>query len=167
MTLGDGAQPGVDQGPLINEDAVVKVEGLLAEAQSQGARVLLGGHRHALGGSFFEPTVITGVTPNMAIFNDEIFGPVASLTRFETEAEAVALANATPYGLAAYFYASDLSRVFRVAEQLEYGMIGVNEGLISTEVAPFGGVKQSGLGREGSQYGLDEYLELKYLLIGL
>ena len=167
MKVGDGAVDGVEQGPLINEKAVIKVERLLADALAKGAAFPVGGHRHALGGTWFEPTVVTGVTPAMEIFNEEIFGPVASLTRFEDEADAIRLANDTPYGLAAYFYARDLSRVFRVAEALEYGMVGVNEGLISTEVAPFGGIKQSGLGREGSKYGLEEYLEAKYVLLGL
>ncbi|HEY5289241.1 MAG TPA: NAD-dependent succinate-semialdehyde dehydrogenase, partial [Caulobacteraceae bacterium] len=167
MKVGDGQEDGVVQGPLINEGAVVKVERLLADAVAKGARLLTGGHRHALGRTWFEPTVVTEVTPAMDMFNEEIFGPVASLTRFEDEPEAVRLANDTPYGLAAYFYARDLSRVFRVAEALEYGMVGVNEGLISTEVAPFGGIKQSGLGREGSMYGLEEYLEPKYVLLGL
>jgi succinate-semialdehyde dehydrogenase/glutarate-semialdehyde dehydrogenase len=167
MKVGNGLDDGVAQGPLINAAAVDKVEELLADALAKGAEIRLGGHRHPLGGTFFEPTVVTGVTPAMDIFNEEIFGPVATLTRFETEAEAIALANDTPYGLAAYFYARDLARVFRVAEALEYGMVGVNEGLISTEVAPFGGVKQSGLGREGSKYGLEEYLQTKYVLLGL
>jgi succinate-semialdehyde dehydrogenase/glutarate-semialdehyde dehydrogenase len=166
MRVGDGAEEGVVQGPLINEKAVVKVERLIADALAKGAEVATGGHRHALGGTFFEPTVVVGVTPAMEIFDEEIFGPVASLTRFEDEAEAVRLANDTIYGLASYFYARDLARVFRVAEALEYGMVGVNDGLISTEVAPFGGVKQSGLGREGSKYGLEEYLEPKYVLLG-
>ncbi|MGH7023320.1 MAG: NAD-dependent succinate-semialdehyde dehydrogenase [Caulobacteraceae bacterium] len=167
MKVGDGMDDGVVQGPLINEAAVSKVERLLADALAKGAGIAVGGHRHALGGTWFEPTVVTGVTPAMDMFNEEIFGPVASLTRFEDEADAIRLANDTPFGLAAYFYARDLSRVFRVAEALEYGMVGVNEGLISTEVAPFGGVKQSGLGREGSKYGLEEYLEVKYVLLGL
>ncbi|HXU99678.1 MAG TPA: NAD-dependent succinate-semialdehyde dehydrogenase [Caulobacteraceae bacterium] len=166
MKVGNGAEDGVVQGPLINEKAVLKVEQLIADALAKGAEVTTGGHRHALGGTWFEPTVITGVTTEMAMFDEEIFGPVASLTRFEDEAEAVRLANATIYGLASYFYARDLGRVMRVAEALEYGMVAVNDGLLSTEVAPFGGVKQSGLGREGSKYGLDEYLEAKYVLLG-
>jgi succinate-semialdehyde dehydrogenase/glutarate-semialdehyde dehydrogenase len=167
MRVGDGSAEGVDQGPLINDKAVAKVERLLADAAAKGAQVAIGGHRHALGGTFFEPTVVTGVTPDMAMFGEEIFGPVASLTRFEDEAQAVRLANDTIYGLASYFYARDLARVFRVAEALEYGMVAVNDGLLSTEVAPFGGIKQSGLGREGSKYGLEEYLEPKYVLLGL
>ncbi|HEY1879501.1 MAG TPA: NAD-dependent succinate-semialdehyde dehydrogenase [Caulobacteraceae bacterium] len=167
MKVGNGLDDGVAQGPLINQRAVEKVERLLANAVAKGAEIRLGGHRHALGGTWFEPTVVTGVTPTMEIFNEEIFGPVATLTRFEDEAEAIRLANDTPYGLASYFYARDLARVFRVAEALEYGIVGVNEGIISTEVAPFGGVKQSGLGREGSKYGLEEYLETKYVLLGL
>ncbi|HEV2365558.1 MAG TPA: NAD-dependent succinate-semialdehyde dehydrogenase [Caulobacteraceae bacterium] len=165
MKVGNGLEAGVAQGPLINAAAVDKVERLIAEAEAKGAKVELGGHRHALGGSYFEPTVITGVTPDMAIAREEIFGPVATLTRFETEADAVRLANDTEFGLAAYFYARDLGRVFRVAEALEYGMVAVNDGILSTEVAPFGGVKQSGLGREGSKYGIDEYLEIKYVLL--
>ncbi len=165
MKVGNGADPGVTQGPLISMDAVEKVERLLADAVSAGAKVEVGGRRHALGGTFFEPTVVSGVTPAMAISREEIFGPVATLTRFGDEDEAVRLANDTEYGLAAYFYARDLGRVFRVAEALEYGMVCVNDGLLSTEVAPFGGVKSSGLGREGSKYGLEEYLEVKYLLL--
>ncbi|MHB8530474.1 MAG: aldehyde dehydrogenase family protein, partial [Caulobacteraceae bacterium] len=138
---------------------------LIAEAVAQGAQAKLGGHRHALGGTYFEPTVLTEVTPAMAIAREEIFGPVATLTRFKDEAEAIALANDTPYGLAAYFYSRDLGRVFRVAEGLEYGMVAVNDGILSTEVAPFGGIKQSGLGREGSKYGIEDYLEIKYVLL--
>jgi succinate-semialdehyde dehydrogenase/glutarate-semialdehyde dehydrogenase len=166
MKVGNGADPGVTQGPLITMDAVEKVERLLADAVAAGAKVEVGGHRHALGRTFFEPTVVSNVTPQMAISREEIFGPVATLTRFETEAEAIRMANDTEFGLAAYFYARDLGRVFRVAEALEYGMVCVNDGLLSTEVAPFGGVKSSGLGREGSKYGLEEYLEIKYLLLG-
>jgi succinate-semialdehyde dehydrogenase/glutarate-semialdehyde dehydrogenase len=167
MKVGDGSAPGVTQGPLINAEAVEKVERLLADAVKKGAKVTAGGHRHPLGGTYFEPTIVTGVTSAMEMFNEEIFGPVASLTRFEAEAEAIRLANETPYGLAAYFYARGLSRVFRVAEALEYGMVAVNDGMLSTEVAPFGGVKQSGLGREGSKYGLEEYLEVKYVLLNI
>ena len=165
MRVGNGAEPGVVQGPLINMAAVDKVERLLADAVAGGARVEVGGHCHALGGTFFEPTVVTGVTPAMAISREEIFGPVATLTRFKDEAEAVRLANDTEYGLAAYFYARDLGRVFRVAEALEYGMVAVNDGILSTEVAPFGGVKASGLGREGSKYGIEDYVEIKYVLL--
>ncbi|MFI4933342.1 MAG: NAD-dependent succinate-semialdehyde dehydrogenase [Caulobacterales bacterium] len=166
MKVGDGAEAGVVQGPLINMDAVEKVERLLADAVAGGAQVPVGGHRHALGGTYFEPTVVTEVKPSMAISREEIFGPVATLTRFADEAEAIALANDTIYGLAAYFYARDLGRVIRVAEALEYGMVAVNDGILSTEVAPFGGVKQSGIGREGSKYGIEEYLEIKYVLLG-
>jgi len=166
MKVGDGAEEGVTQGPLINMKAVEKVEKLLAEALAQGAKATVGGHRHALGGTWFEPTILTGVTPDMAISQEEIFGPVATLSRFETEAEAIAMANDTIFGLAAYFYARDLGRVVRVAEALEYGMVAVNDGILSTEVAPFGGVKQSGLGREGSKYGIEDYLEIKYVLLG-
>ena len=166
MAVGDGAAAGVAQGPLINAKAVDKVERLLADAVAGGAKITLGGHRHALGGTYFEPTVVTEVTPAMAISQEEIFGPVATLTRFHTEAEAIAFANDTDYGLAAYFYARDLGRVVRVAEALEYGMVAVNDGILSTEVAPFGGIKQSGLGREGSRYGIEDYLEIKYVLLG-
>jgi succinate-semialdehyde dehydrogenase / glutarate-semialdehyde dehydrogenase len=161
-----GLEPGATQGPLIDNAAVAKVESHIADAQQKGAKILLGGKRHALGGRFFEPTILTDVTPAMAVAREETFGPVAPLFRFKTEAEAVGLANATEFGLAAYFYGNDLSRVWRVAEALEYGIVGINTGLISTEVAPFGGVKESGLGREGSKYGIDEFLEIKYLCIG-
>jgi succinate-semialdehyde dehydrogenase/glutarate-semialdehyde dehydrogenase len=166
MKVGDGAAEGVTQGPLINMAAVEKVEALLADAAAAGAHVTLGGHRHALGGTWFEPTIVADVTPDMAISREEIFGPVATLARFKTEAEAVAMANDTPFGLAAYFYARDLGRVIRVAEALEYGMVAVNDGILSTEVAPFGGVKESGLGREGSKYGIEDYVEMKYVLLG-
>ena len=161
-----GLEPGATQGPLIDDRAVQKVEEHIHDAISKGATLLVGGHRHALGGRFFEPTILTGVTPAMAIAREETFGPVAPLFRFHTEAEAIALANDTEFGLAAYFYGRDIARVWRVAEALEYGIVGVNTGLISTEVAPFGGVKESGLGREGSKYGMDEYLEIKYLCFG-
>ncbi|MFM9934885.1 MAG: NAD-dependent succinate-semialdehyde dehydrogenase [Novosphingobium sp.] len=166
LVVGDGAAAGTTIGPLINRAAVDKVEGLVADALSGGAAVLLGGHRSAAGATFFEPTVLTGVQPGMAIATSEIFGPVVPVIRFAHEDEAVRIANDTPYGLAAYFYARDLGRVWRVMEALEYGMVGVNDGILSTEVAPFGGIKQSGLGREGSRHGLDEYLELKYCLMG-
>jgi succinate-semialdehyde dehydrogenase / glutarate-semialdehyde dehydrogenase len=166
MKVGDGADEGVTQGPLINMNAVEKVETLLADALAAGAKATVGGHRHALGGTWFEPTVVTGVTPEMAISGEEIFGPVATLTAFKDEAEAIAMANDTIFGLAAYFYARDLGRVVRVAEALEYGMVAVNDGILSTEVAPFGGVKQSGLGREGSKYGIEDYVEIKYVLLG-
>jgi succinate-semialdehyde dehydrogenase / glutarate-semialdehyde dehydrogenase len=163
---GQGLEPGVDQGPLIDDKAVEKVESHIADATSKGASILAGGHRHVLGGRFFEPTILTGVTPGMSIAQEETFGPVAPLFRFKTEADAIALANDTTSGLAAYFYGRDIARVWRVAEALEYGMVGINTGLISTEVAPFGGVKESGLGREGSKYGIEEYLEIKYLCFG-
>ncbi|MBY4804435.1 NAD-dependent succinate-semialdehyde dehydrogenase [Burkholderia cepacia] len=166
LTVGNGMEAGVIQGPLINEDAVRKVEEHIGDALSKGARVLAGGKRHALGGFFFEPTVLADVPTNALIFRDETFGPIAPLFRFETEEEAIALANDTPFGLASYVFARDVGRIFRVVDQLEFGMVGVNEGLISTEVAPFGGVKASGLGREGSKYGVDDYLEIKYVALG-
>ncbi|GAC1480047.1 MAG: NADP-dependent succinate-semialdehyde dehydrogenase [Acetobacteraceae bacterium] len=166
LKVGNGMEEGVTQGPLINADAVAKVEQHIADATKRGASVALGGQRHALGGNFFQPTILTGVPPEADIFRDETFGPVAPLFRFETEAEAIRLANDTEFGLAAYFYSRDVGRIFRVAEALEYGIIGINEGIISTEVAPFGGMKSSGLGREGSKYGIEEYLEVKYLALG-
>ena len=161
-----GLEADATQGPLIDNAAVEKVESHIRDAKEKGARVLVGGHRHALGGRFFEPTILTDVTPAMAVAREETFGPVAPLFRFKTEAEAVALSNDTEFGLAAYFYGRDIARVWRVAEALEYGIVGINTGLISTEVAPFGGVKESGLGREGSKYGIDEYVEIKYLCFG-
>src|SRR5436190_9145082 len=166
LVVGNGSEAGVSQGPLINVDAVEKVERLLEEATASGAKVVAGGHRHKLGGSFFEPTILTGVTPDMTIAKEEIFGPVATLFRFKDEAEAIRMANDTEYGLAAYFYTRDLGRAFRVAEALEYGIVGLNEGIISTETAPFGGMKESGSGREGSKYGIEDYLEIKYVLVG-
>ncbi|MEJ2459277.1 MAG: NAD-dependent succinate-semialdehyde dehydrogenase [Novosphingobium sp.] len=166
LHVGDGATEGVDQGPLINEAAVCKVEAHIADATEKGARVVCGGKRHTRGGTFFEPTVLADVTPAMRVASEETFGPVAPLFRFHTEAEAIQMANDTEYGLAAYFYSRDIGRVWRVAEALEYGMVGINEGIISTEVAPFGGIKESGLGREGSRYGIDEVLEIKYLCLG-
>ncbi|HZW11845.1 MAG TPA: NAD-dependent succinate-semialdehyde dehydrogenase [Noviherbaspirillum sp.] len=166
MKVGNGLEQNVVIGPLINDAAVNKVEKLVADALSKGAKAVTGGARHALGGNFFTPTVLTEVTPAMAVAQEEIFGPVAPLFRFKTDEEAVALANNTRYGLAAYFYSRDIGRVWRVAEQLEYGMVGINEGMISNEVAPFGGVKESGIGREGSHYGIDEYLQIKYLCLG-
>ncbi|MEH0199205.1 NAD-dependent succinate-semialdehyde dehydrogenase [Caulobacter sp. CCNWLY153] len=166
MKVGPGTGEGVVIGPLINDKAIVKVEALVKEAVAAGARVEVGGERHELGGLFYQPTVLTGASPDMRLFNEEIFGPVAPIVKFETEDEAVALANATPFGLAAYFYSRDVGRCWRVAEAIEAGMVGINEGLISTEVAPFGGVKESGLGREGSSEGLDEYFETKYLCFG-
>ena len=161
-----GTDAGATQGPLIDDRAVEKVESHIADATAKGAKVLLGGRRHALGGRFFEPTILTGVTPAMAVAREETFGPVAPLFRFTTEADAIALANDTEFGLAAYFYGRDIGRIWRVAEALEYGIVGINTGIISTEVAPFGGVKESGLGREGSKYGLEEFLEVKYLCLG-
>ncbi|MCY6379411.1 NAD-dependent succinate-semialdehyde dehydrogenase [Hoeflea prorocentri] len=166
MKVGDGFEDGVTAGPLISEKAVDKVEDHIKDAISKGASIVTGGKRHALGGTFFEPTVLRDVTREMLIASDETFGPVAPLFRFETVEDVVEQANDTIFGLASYFYANDLSKVWRVAEALEYGMVGVNTGLISTEVAPFGGVKQSGQGREGSKYGADDYLELKYLCLG-
>ena len=163
MQVGDGFEAGTIAGPLITEAAVEKVEAHIADATAKGATVTAGGHRHALGGTFFEPTILTGVTRDMIVTNDETFGPVAPLFRFTDEDDVIAQANDTIFGLASYFYANNLSRVWRVAEALEYGMVGVNTGLISTEVAPFGGVKQSGLGREGSHHGVEDYLEMKYI----
>lgn len=166
LTVGNGFEQGVVIGPLIDGAAVEKVETHIADAVSKGAKVLIGGKRHALGGNFFEPTVLTGVTPAMAVAREETFGPMAPLFRFSDEAEAIRLANDTEYGLAAYFYSRDVGRIFRVAEALEYGIVGINEGIISTETAPFGGMKASGLGREGSKYGIEDYLEIKYLCLG-
>jgi len=166
MKTGNGLEPGTDFGPLIDAKAVEKVEEHIADAVSKGAAVSLGGRRHGLGGTFFEPTILTGVTSAMAIAREETFGPVAALFRFTDEADVIAQANDTEFGLASYFYARDMGRVWRVAEALEYGMVGINTGLISTPEAPFGGVKQSGLGREGSRYGIEEFTELKYLCLG-
>jgi len=167
LRVGDGRGADVDIGPLIDERAIAKVEAHVADALGKGGRLVLGGRRHGLGDRFFEPTVIADATSSMIVTREETFGPVAAVMRFETEAEAIALANATEFGLAAYFYARDLGRVWRVAEAIEAGIVGINTGLISTEVAPFGGMKASGLGREGSRYGIEDYLELKYLCIGL
>jgi succinate-semialdehyde dehydrogenase/glutarate-semialdehyde dehydrogenase len=166
LKVGPGTEPGVTQGPMIDQDAVAKVEEHIADATAGGAKVMAGGKRHALGGTFFEPTLLTAVTPDMKIFREETFGPVAPLIPFKSDAEVVELANRTEYGLAAYFYSRDIGRIWRVAEALEYGMVGVNTGLMVTEVAPFGGVKQSGLGREGSKYGIDEFVEVKYICMG-
>jgi succinate-semialdehyde dehydrogenase/glutarate-semialdehyde dehydrogenase len=163
--VGPGTEAGVTIGPLIEAAAVRKVEEHIADALSKGARVALGGQRHALGGLFFQPTLLTEVTSDMRVAREETFGPVAPLFRFRSDEEVVAMANATEFGLAAYFFSRDIGRVFRVAEALETGMVCVNSGLLSTEVAPFGGVKQSGLGREGSRHGIEEYLELKYLCL--
>ena len=167
LRVGDGLKGATDQGPLIDTKALAKVEEHITDAVSKGAKVAFGGKRHALGGTFFEPTVLTGVTPQMAVAREETFGPVAPLFRFETEAEAIRMANDTEFGLAAYFYTRDLSRSWRVSEALEYGIVGLNTGLISTEVAPFGGVKESGFGREGSKYGILDYTELKYVCTGI
>jgi succinate-semialdehyde dehydrogenase/glutarate-semialdehyde dehydrogenase len=166
LRIGDGLAGPTDQGPLINMAAVEKVEEHIADAAEHGARVFVGGRRHALGGTFFEPTILTGVTGAMKVAREETFGPLAPLFRFETEAEAIRMANDTEFGLASYLYTRDLGRFFRVSEALEYGMVGVNTGLISTEVAPFGGMKESGLGREGSKYGVEDYLETKYVCVG-
>ena len=166
IKVGNGFEQGVQQGPLIDEQAVAKVKGHVGDALSKGAKLETGGAEHAMGGLFYQPTVLSNVSRDMKIMQEETFGPVAAIVRFQKEEEAIAAANDTEYGLASYFYTRDISRVWRVAEQLEYGMVGINTGLISNEVGPFGGVKQSGLGREGSKYGIDEYLELKYLCIG-
>ncbi len=166
LKVGDGREEGVTQGPLIEEKAVRKIEQHIEDAQAKGAKLLLGGKRHALGHSFFEPTVLTDVTSDMLVAHEETFGPLAPLFRFKTEDEVIAMANDTEFGLASYFYARDIGRVWRVAEAIESGMVGVNTGIISTEIAPFGGVKQSGLGREGSTYGMDDYLVVKYICMG-
>ncbi len=166
LNVAPGRDPKSTVGPLINADAIAKVKSLLADATAHGAKIEVGGMPDAHGALFFTPTIVTGVSPSMAIANEEIFGPVASIIRFETEADAIKIANATPYGLAAYLFSQDISRAWRVAEALETGMVGINEGLFSNEVAPFGGVKQSGLGREGAQEGLEEYLETKFLCLG-
>jgi succinate-semialdehyde dehydrogenase/glutarate-semialdehyde dehydrogenase len=166
LTVGVGTDPDVKIGPLIEEKAVEKVEQHVGDALDRGGELMLGGSRHELGHTFFQPTVITGVTAEAQMSCDETFGPVAGIARFSTEEEAISFANDTPYGLASYFYSQDLGRVWRIAEGLDYGMVGINTGFISTEVAPFGGVKESGIGREGSKYGIDEWLELKYLAIG-
>ena len=166
LKVANGFEPGAEQGPLIDMAAVEKVEEHIADATAKGARVVVGGKRHALGGTFFEPTILADVTPQMTIAREETFGPVAPLFRFATEDEALALANDTPSGLAAYFYSRDIGRVWRVSEALEYGIVGINTGIISTEVAPFGGMKESGIGREGSKYGVDDFLEIKYLCMG-
>ena len=160
-------EEGVTQGPLIDAQALAKVEAHLADAIAKGARILTGGKRHARGGTFFEPTVLADVPPEMQCAREETFGPVAPLFRFKTEEEAVALANATEFGLAGYFFSRDIGRIWRVAEALEYGIVGINTGIISNEVAPFGGVKQSGIGREGSKYGIEDYLEIKYLCMAI
>ncbi|HEY6007942.1 MAG TPA: aldehyde dehydrogenase family protein, partial [Geobacteraceae bacterium] len=166
LKVGDGLKGETQQGPLIDTKAVEKVEEHIADAIAKGARVLCGGKRHALGGSFFQPTVLADVTPDMAVAREETFGPLAPLFRFTSEEEAIRMANDTEFGLAAYFYSRDIGRVWRVAESVEYGIVGINTGLISTTVAPFGGMKESGFGREGSKYGVDDFLEIKYLCMG-
>ena len=166
IKVGNGLEDGTQQGPLIDMRAVEKVEQHIADATSKGAKITTGGERHPLGGSFFQPTLLTGVTTAMAVAREETFGPVAPLFRFSTEDEAIRMANDTEFGLAAYFYSRDIGRIWRVSEGLEYGIVGVNEGIISNEVAPFGGVKESGIGREGSKYGMDDFIEIKYLCMG-
>ena len=166
LKVGNGMERDTQQGPLINRNALEKVEAHIKDAVNKGANILTGGKRHPLGGTFFEPTVIGDITGNMRIATEETFGPVAPIFKFKTEAEAIQMANSTEYGLAAYFYSRDVGRIWRVSEALEYGIIGINAGLISTEVAPFGGLKQSGIGREGSKYGIEEFLEIKYLCMG-
>ncbi|MDO8652858.1 MAG: NAD-dependent succinate-semialdehyde dehydrogenase [Undibacterium sp.] len=166
IKVGNGAEAGVSQGPMIDAQAVAKVEEHVADALAKGATILAGGKKHTAGALFYEPTVLSNVTENMQVMREETFGPVAAVVRFKTEEEVIAAANSTDFGLASYFYSRDIGRVWRVAEKLEYGMVGINTGLISNEVSPFGGVKQSGLGREGSKYGMDEYLEMKYLCMG-
>ena len=165
LKVGRGEEDGVNIGPMISKSAIDKVEELMADAKAKGASVVEGGAGHSLGGLFYQPTVVSGVTADMAFAREEIFGPVAPIFKFKTEQEVIVLANATEFGLASYFYARDLGRVFRVAEELEYGMVCVNDGILSTEVAPFGGVKESGIGREGSKYGIDEYMEIKYITL--
>ncbi|GAB3629673.1 succinate-semialdehyde dehydrogenase [Pandoraea terrae] len=167
LKVGNGIEPGVEQGPLIDMAAVEKVEAHIADAVAKGGKVVTGGKRHALGHTFFEPTVLTGATSDMKVAREETFGPLAPLFRFKTDDEVVAMANDTEFGLASYFYSRDIGRIWRVAEGLEYGIVGINTGIISNEVAPFGGVKQSGLGREGSHYGIDDYLVIKYLCMGI
>ena len=166
MTVGDGLKGETQQGPLINMSGVEKVEEHLADATSKGAKIVVGGKRHALGGTFFEPTIVTEVTQDMKVAKEETFGPLAPIFRFNTDEEVIKWANDTEFGLAAYFYSRDIGRVWKTAEALEYGIVGINEGIISTEVAPFGGMKESGVGREGSKYGIDDYLETKYLCMG-
>ncbi len=166
LVVGNGMDEGVTSGPLINASAVNDVDHLVQTSVEQGARVAVGGGRHELGECYYQPTVLTEVTSEMAVFRNEIFGPVAPVVRFSSEEEVIAMANDTEFGLASYFYTRDICRVWRVAESLEYGIVGINEGIISNEMAPFGGVKESGSGREGSKYGMDDYLEIKYILMG-
>jgi succinate-semialdehyde dehydrogenase/glutarate-semialdehyde dehydrogenase len=167
VVVGDGTQPGVRQGPLIDEQAIAKVKAHVGDAIDRGARLIAGGKPHEKAGLFFEPTIVADVHHEMLVMREETFGPLAAVMPFTSEEEVIAAANDTDFGLAAYFYARDIGRVWRVAEKLEYGMVGVNTGLIANEVTPFGGVKQSGLGREGSKYGMDEYLEQKYVCLGM
>ena len=167
LNVGDGLNDGITTGPLISDAAVKKVQAHLDDATDKGAEILMGGKGHNLGGTFYQPTVVTGVTQNMTVAQDETFGPLAALFKFDTVDEVIEMANDTIFGLASYFYANDLSRVYKVAEALEYGMVGINTGIISTEVAPFGGVKQSGLGREGSHHGMEDYLEMKYICMSV
>ena len=164
--VGNGSEPGTVIGPLIDDKALAKVEEQVNDAVKKGGKIMIGGKRHALGGSFYEPTVVTGATKDMLAFREETFGPLAPIFKFSNEADAIAMANDTQFGLAAYFYSQNIGRIWRVAEALEYGMVGINEGIISNETAPFGGVKESGLGREGSQHGIEDYLEMKYLCMG-
>jgi len=164
--VGLGTDDGVTQGPLINKAAIDKVQELVEDAKEKGAKVMCGGEPHELGGTFYQPTILTDVTTDMRVASEEIFGPVAPLYKFEDEGEVIQKANDTPFGLAAYFYARDMGRVWRVSEGLEYGIVGINEGIISTEAAPFGGVKESGIGREGSKYGVEDFVEIKYLCMG-
>jgi succinate-semialdehyde dehydrogenase/glutarate-semialdehyde dehydrogenase len=166
LVVGNGMSAGVTIGPLIDQAAIQKVEEHVTDAVSHGAKILCGGKRHALGGTFYQPTILLDVPAGTRLMNEETFGPVAPLIRFSSEEEVIAMSNDTEYGLAAYFYTRDIGRVWRVAEALEYGIVGINEGIISTEVAPFGGVKQSGIGREGSKYGIEDYIEVKYLCMG-
>jgi succinate-semialdehyde dehydrogenase/glutarate-semialdehyde dehydrogenase len=166
LRVGDGLKGATEQGPLIDDKAVAKVEEHIADALAKGGRIALGGKRHALGGTFFEPTIITHVTPKMLVAREETFGPVAPIFSFKDEKQAIQMANDTEFGLASYFYTRDIGRAWRVAERLEYGIVGLNTGLISTEVAPFGGVKESGIGREGSKYGILDFTELKYFCMG-
>jgi len=166
LKMGDGTQEGITVGPLITEQAANDMEAFVADALGKGAKAVVGGNRSAIGSQFFEPTILTNVTGEMRVFREEIFGPIAPLFKFSTEDEAIQMANDTEFGLACYFYSRDIGRIWRVAEGLEYGIVGINEGIISNEMAPFGGVKESGQGREGSKYGLDDYTEIKYMCIG-
>jgi succinate-semialdehyde dehydrogenase/glutarate-semialdehyde dehydrogenase len=166
LRVGNGMDDGVTQGPMINQAAIDKVKGHIADALSKGGELICGGESHPLGGTFFTPTIIGNASTDMKIATEETFGPLAPIFKFKEEEQAIAMANDTEFGLAAYFYTRDIGRVWRVGEALEYGIVGINEGIISTEVAPFGGVKQSGIGREGSHYGIEDFLEIKYMLMG-